>query len=65
MPRGIPRIATKSPWYVCTEAFSVTLEDGDHWYRVGQRVHENNVLFEGESGRNRRSRLFLPEDEMA
>jgi hypothetical protein len=64
MPRGIPNIISKSKWFVCMEAFSVTLDDGDHWYKVGQRVHEDNELFKGESGENRRNRLFLPEDEV-
>ena len=57
-------IGTKPKTYVCIEAFSATLKDGDHWYKVGQRVREGSEVFRGESGRNRLERLFLPEDEV-
>src|SRR6266487_3474217 len=83
-------------FYVCTEAFSVTLYDSledealalkygampfaeverlkektgltvprgeDTWFRAGQRVAESNRVFAGQSGENRKRRLFLPEDE--
>lgn len=35
----------------------------DMWFRAGQRVHENHHLFRGESGENRKRRLFIPEDD--
>ena len=55
-------IGTKPKTYVCIEAFSATLKDGDHWYKVGQRVSADSELFDGESGKNRQRRLFTPEE---
>src|SRR2546426_344243 len=85
-----------SKFYVCTEAFSVTLYDSladeeqalkygampfaeveklkektglvvprgeEAWFRAGQRVAETNRVFQGQSGENRKRRLFIPEDE--
>ncbi len=36
----------------------------DKWLRVGQRVSEDNNLFLGQSGANRKRRFFIPEDEV-
>lgn len=54
---------TKSKVYVCTEAFAATLSDGDHWYKVGQRVSVKDEVFAGQSGENRMKRLFVPAEE--
>jgi hypothetical protein len=74
MPRGIPRVKTepvadgsvavavKPKFYICIEAFAVTLTAGDAWFRVGQRVHESHELFQGESGENRKRKLFISEE---
>src|SRR5258706_11206565 len=84
-------------FYICTEAFVVTIYDSeedeakalhygampqaelqklveekgvyvprgeDKWFRAGQRVHESHPVFRGESGRHRRLRLFVPEDDL-
>lgn len=56
-------ITTKSKIYVCTEAFAVGLTDGDAWFKAGQRVPEDHEVFKGESGRNRKQRLFRPVEE--
>ena len=83
-------------FYVCTEAFSVTIYDSLEdealalkygampaaeveklkeqagldvprgevaWFRAGQRVAESHRVFAGQSGENRKRRLFIPEDE--
>jgi hypothetical protein len=71
MPRGIAESGVKSAqWYVCTEGFVVGLDKGDVWFRAGQRVREDNLVFqpskndpEGQSAKNRMSRFFLPEGE--
>jgi hypothetical protein len=55
-------ITTKAKFYICTEAFSVGLQDGDVWFRAGQKVHADHPVFDGESGKNRQKRLFIPEE---
>lgn len=57
-------LGTKPKVYICTEAFVATLNDGDHWYKIGQRVQANHELFEGKSGENRQKRLFVPAEEI-
>ena len=34
----------------------------DVWFKAGQRVPENHLLFKGESGKNRQRRLFIAEE---
>ena len=33
------------------------------WFRAGQRVPESHRVFKGQSGENRKSRLFISEEE--
>lgn len=55
-------IGIKPKSYICTEAFCATLRDGDHWYKAGQEVRAEDEVFDGESGKNRQKRLFIPKD---
>lgn len=35
----------------------------DMWFKVGQRVHESHRVFQGESGENRKRKLFISEED--
>lgn len=41
-------VTTKARIYVCTEAFAATLEAGDAWFKVGQRVQADHEVFKGD-----------------
>lgn len=56
-------VITKPKFYICTESFSVGLDDGDMWFKVGQKVHADHRVFAGKAGENRQKRLFRAAEE--